>query len=117
MSVFAFAMYSGSYSLRDRMMEDPIGFFLTWATYRTWLPGDSRGWIEYRKGWHLPDPAREQESKFYMSEDACWLTPAQRSAVEKQIAETCSIRGWNSHAVNTLLSPPSRPLRKRSESI
>ena len=27
-------------------MEDPIGFFLTWVTYGTWLPGDSRGWVE-----------------------------------------------------------------------
>ena len=37
-------------------LPEPIAFFLTWATYVTWLPGDDRGWIEYRHGWQLPDP-------------------------------------------------------------
>jgi REP element-mobilizing transposase RayT len=35
-----------------------------------------------------------------MTEDACILTPAQRQAVEAQIAETCAHRGWTLHAVN-----------------
>ncbi len=30
----------------DVVMEDPIGYFLTWVTYGTRLPGDSRGWVE-----------------------------------------------------------------------
>jgi hypothetical protein len=29
-------------------MDDPIGYFLTWVTYGTWLPGDARGWVEYQ---------------------------------------------------------------------
>ena len=37
-------------------MPEPLAYFLTWATYGTWLPGDERGWIEYRHGWKLPDP-------------------------------------------------------------
>jgi REP element-mobilizing transposase RayT len=64
------------------------------------LPGDARGWVEFRHGWHLPDAIKELESKAKMSEDACTLTPAQRKAVEDQIAETCRIRGWILHAVN-----------------
>jgi REP element-mobilizing transposase RayT len=34
-------------------MQDPIGYFLTWVTYGTWLPGDARGWVEFQKGWQL----------------------------------------------------------------
>jgi REP element-mobilizing transposase RayT len=81
-------------------MDDPIGYFLTWVTYGTWLPGDSRGWVEYRHGWQLPDPVRELEAAARMTEDACRLTDQQREAVQRQIAETCRHRGWHLHAVN-----------------
>jgi REP element-mobilizing transposase RayT len=82
------------------MMDDPIGFFLTWTTYGTWLPGDARGWVEYRHGWQLPDPVRELEAAAKMTEGACRLTEEQREAVEKQIGETCQHRGWRLCAVN-----------------
>ena len=82
------------------MHGDPIGYFLTWVTYGTWLPGDARGWIKYQAGWQLPDPIRVRESKARMSEGACILTMEQRRAVEAQIAETCAHRGWTLHAVN-----------------
>lgn len=82
------------------MMEDPIGFFLTWVTYGTWLPGDKRGWVEYHRGWQLPDPMLESEAKARMADDACRLTREQRDAVEIQIGLTCRHRGWDLHAVN-----------------
>ena len=82
------------------MHGDPIGYFLTWVTYGTWLPGDVRGWVEYRRGWQLPDPIREREANARMTENACFLTSLQRQAVEVQIAETCAHRGWTLHAVN-----------------
>jgi REP element-mobilizing transposase RayT len=82
------------------MHEDPLGYFLTWVTYGTWLPGDSRGWVEYRHGWQLPDPIRELEAQARMTEDACLLTPVQRLSVERQITETCAHRDWVLHAVN-----------------
>jgi hypothetical protein len=82
------------------MHGDPIGYFLTWATYGTWLPGDARGWVEFCHGWQLPDPIRELEAKALMTEDACILTPTHRQAVEEQIAETCAHRGWTLHTVN-----------------
>ncbi|MBX3449952.1 MAG: transposase [Planctomycetaceae bacterium] len=81
-------------------MAEPIAFFLTWNTYGTWLPGDSRGWVEYRRGWQLPDPVLERENVARMTEDACRLTAEQRVAVERQIAETCQHRQWHLHAVN-----------------
>ena len=44
--------------LQQPPMPDPLAYFITWATYGTWLPGDERGWVEYRHGWQLPDRAR-----------------------------------------------------------
>ena len=82
------------------MTEDPLGFLLTWGTYGTWLPGDSRGWVEYHNGWQFPAPILELESAASMTEDACRLNHAQRFAVEQQIAETCAYRRWHLHAVN-----------------
>ena len=81
-------------------MDDPIGFFLTWNTYGTWLPGDARGWVEYQRGWQMPDPIRELEAAARMTEDACLLNLEQRVAVEKQIAATCRFRHWHLHALN-----------------
>ena len=81
-------------------MPEPLAYFLTWSTYGTWLPGDERGWIERGKGWQLPDPIRKLEAGARMSEDACRLDGEQRDVVERQVAETCKIRGWELHAVN-----------------
>ena len=81
-------------------MDDPIAFFLTITTYGTWLPGDARGWIEYRHGWQLPDAAHELEARARMTENACTLTPHERVIVEQQVRETCEHRGWILHAVN-----------------
>ncbi len=107
----------------DEIMNDPIGFFLTWATYGTWLPGDSRGWVEYRHGWQLPDPVREVEAAANMMADACRLTEKQREAVEVQIGETCCHRGWHLHVVNcrsnhvhvVVSAPNTRPRKIRTD--
>ena len=81
-------------------MPEPLAYFLTWPTYGTWLPGDERGWIQYGRGWQFPDAVRELEAEAKMTECACRLDGEQRDAVERQIAETCAIRGWELHAVN-----------------
>ena len=81
-------------------MVDPIAFFITVATYGTWLPGDQRGWVEYHKGWQMPDSVRELEAAAKLNEDAKVLSSAQRHLVEVQVRETCSHRKWICHAVN-----------------
>lgn len=80
--------------------DDPIAFFLTWVTYGTWLPGDSRGWVEYRHGWQIPSPPLEADCEARMSDDAVRLPPEQRQAVENQIREPCQRRGGQLHAAN-----------------
>ena len=81
-------------------MPEALAYFLTWSTYGTWLPGDQRGWIQYAHGWQLPDAVRTLEAEAKMTEDACRLDGEQRGVVERQIAETCAVRGWELHAVN-----------------
>ena len=81
-------------------MPDPLGFFLTWATYGTWLPGDERGWVWHGKGFQVPDPIQKLEAEARMTEVACILDPEQRSVVETTIAKHCGIRHWQLHAVN-----------------
>ena len=81
-------------------MDDPIALFLTWSTYGTWLPGDSRGWVDYGRGWRLPVPWRQLETAARMTEDACRLTSEMRAAVEQQLEETCGIRSWQLFAKN-----------------
>lgn len=80
--------------------DDPIAFFLTWVTYGTWLPGDKRGWVEYRHGWKPPSHELEADCRSRMDEEAVKLTSSQRWTVEQQVAETCRYRGWHLHAVN-----------------
>jgi REP element-mobilizing transposase RayT len=81
-------------------MSDPVGYFLTWATYGTWLPGDARGWVKYGHGFQLPDPILELESAVLLTEDACVLAPQKRQLVEKTTEDHCKIWGWTLHAVN-----------------
>ncbi len=81
-------------------MPDALAYFLTWPTYGTWLPGDERGWVQYRRGMQLPDPILQQEAAAQMTEYACRLDHEQRQVVETTIADHCRIRGWTLHAVN-----------------
>jgi hypothetical protein len=81
-------------------LPNPLAYFLTWSTYGTWLPGDERGWVEYRRGWQLPDPVRKRQAAARMTEGACLQDPEQRRLVEQTIADDCRIRGWQLHVVN-----------------
>ena len=80
--------------------DNPSAFLFTWSTYGTWLPGDARGWVEYRHGFQLPSPILELECAARMTEEACRLAPHQRERVHEQVAETCEHKQWVLHAVN-----------------
>ena len=81
-------------------LAEPLAYFLTWPTYGTWLPGDERGWVQYRRGWQLPDPVKKLEVTARMANDACRLSDQERRVVEATIASHCRIRNWTLHAVN-----------------
>ncbi len=104
------------------MFSEPLAYFLTWNTYGTWLPGDSRGWVEYGRGWRMPNPILEREAAASMTSGACRLGREERLAVEDQVAETCELRGWTLYAVNcrsnhvhvVLAAPATSPKTVRS---
>ena len=81
-------------------LPEPLAYFLTWTTYGTWLPGDKRGWVRYRRGWQIPDPVKKLEATARMTDDACRLNDQGRRVVEATIASHCRIRNWTLHAVN-----------------
>jgi REP element-mobilizing transposase RayT len=96
--------------------EDPLAYFITVPTYGTWLPGDERGWVEYRHGWQLPSRVLAEDCVARMTEDACVLSTVEREIVERQIAETCCYKGWQLHAVkcrsnhmHIVVSSPANP--------
>ena len=84
---------------------EPLADFLTWPTDGTWLPGDERGWVEYRHGWQLADPARQREAQARLTEDACLLDQDQRRLVALTIADHCRVRGWTLDTVNCRSNP------------
>jgi len=81
-------------------MEDVIGYFLTWTTYGTWLPGDERGWHDWRQGWHPADRRIAEYARSTMTEEAVILNDAQRKVVEATIEKHCQIRNWHLWARN-----------------
>jgi REP element-mobilizing transposase RayT len=82
------------------ILPEPLGYFLTWTTYGTWLPGDERGWVKRGRGHQLPDSPLRLEALARMAEDACRLDEDERRLVEVTIADHCRIRGWTLRAVN-----------------
>ena len=81
-------------------MRAPFGYFLTWTTYGTWLPGDGRGWVgKHDTGHQPPDPERQSVARGLMKESPVYLEPAARRAAEAGIREVCLRYGWTLHAV------------------
>ena len=84
----------------EPLLAEPLASFLTGPTSGTWLPGDAHGWVEYRHGGQLPDPARKREPQARLTEDACLLDQDQRRLVEVTLADPCRVRGWTLSTVH-----------------
>jgi REP element-mobilizing transposase RayT len=81
-------------------MNDPITYFITWTTYGTWLPGDTRGWRKTKQGDQPPQPLLEAWCRNRMTESPVLLNETQRDKVESVCREHAQIRGWVLHAVS-----------------
>ena len=79
---------------------EPIAFFLTWTTYGSWLPGDSRGWTDGRGHLRTAEPARTLQASRLLAECTLTMGVHQQSVVADVIATHCSIRGWTLHAIS-----------------
>ena len=82
-------------------MPAPLAYLITWTTYRTWLPGDERKWVEFGKvGIREPDASRKQHAVERMKSEPVLLCPDERRLVEETIRKHCGIRNWGLHALN-----------------
>ena len=81
-------------------MNEPITYFITWTTYGSWFPGDSRGWRKSKAGEQPPQPLLEDWCRDRMTEEAVVLTSDQRQKVEDVCHRHAEIRGWVLHAVS-----------------
>ncbi|HEX3152413.1 MAG TPA: hypothetical protein VHR66_30345 [Gemmataceae bacterium] len=81
-------------------MKWPLGYFITWTTYGTWLHGDERGSFD-RNGDFVPaDPARREAAEAIMVDDPVILSTEQRAAVDALLVDACARRDWVLHARN-----------------
>ena len=81
-------------------MNEPHTYFITWTTYGTWLPGDSRGWRKTKAGEQPPQPLLEDWCRDRMTEEPVELTGDQRQKVEEVCRRHAEIRGWLLHALS-----------------
>jgi REP element-mobilizing transposase RayT len=81
-------------------MSDFICILITWTTYGTWLPGDSRGWRKKLAGDQVPRTLLEQWCRKQMAGEAVLLRPHDRETVEGACREHCEFRGWHLFAVS-----------------
>jgi len=81
-------------------MNDIPSYFITWRTYGTWLPGDSRGWRKRRKGDRKPQPLLEDWCRERLSEQPVILAEPHRDRVEAVCQEHATLRGWELHTVS-----------------
>ncbi len=86
-------------SLRTLVIAAYFTSLITWTTYGTWLPGDSRGWRKRGRGPKVPQPLLEDWCRRQMQDEAVLLRPADRNTVEAAIREHCEVRGWQLFAV------------------
>ena len=79
--------------------DEPIGYFITWTVYGTFLHGDQRGWRQ-RGGQNLPRPRLERWQRDRLRHDVILLTKEHRSIVKTRIVEHCKHRGWKLWVAN-----------------
>ncbi len=80
--------------------SEPVAFFLTWSTYGSWLPGDSRGWVDNHGVMRPPNDRLRRFVAGTLRGPPVILASAQRQLVERAVAEQCGFRVWTLHAVN-----------------
>jgi REP element-mobilizing transposase RayT len=109
---------TGNYG--DTMTRQPLGYFITFTTYGSWLHGDRRGSIlrgETTK--FLPEnPALRAYEESIQEHQAFVLDSEAQEIVKQTILETCRFREWLLYAahirsthVHLVLKADARPER------
>lgn len=87
------------------MASSPLGYFITYRTYGTWLHGDEKGSVDrshngYGASLLPPDEDRRARSERRMLDDAVTLNALRRGIVDETIRQVCEHRGWTLHELN-----------------
>jgi REP element-mobilizing transposase RayT len=77
------------------MNTSPLGLFITWTVYGTFLPGDVRGWKHRSAGAQLTEPLLETWHRDRLNHDIITLNYSMQSVAEAAICEICSVRFWS----------------------
>jgi REP element-mobilizing transposase RayT len=81
------------------MNAEPLGLFITWTVYGTYLPGDSRGWTHRDAGHQLGRPQLEKWQRLRLRHPPMTLTQSMRCVTDQAIREICRVRNWSLWAV------------------
>ena len=76
-----------------KISDEPIGYFLTWTVYGTFLQGDSRWW-KTNAGSSPPQPKLEQWHRDRLKHNIILLNEKHQLIVRTRIVEHCDHRGW-----------------------
>lgn len=80
--------------------DEPVGFFITWTVYGTFLQGDARWWRKKGRGEQPPEPLLEQWHRSRLKHDIILLTDQLRQVVNAKVVEHCQHRQWKLWIVN-----------------
>ena len=76
------------------IIDAPLGFFITWTVYGTFLQGDERWWRKGRFGTLPPQPLLQQWHRDRLKYDVVPLSVEHRKIVEDEIRMHCEHRQW-----------------------
>ena len=86
-------------------MSDPVGYFITWTCYGSWVHGDDRRSVDaehhtFGTAYAPADRSRSDAARRRMRHAPVVLNEAARAVVHETIAAHCDHRGWELCAVN-----------------
>ena len=74
--------------------DEPLGYFITWTVYGTFLQGDGRWWRKTRQSSQTPQPVLEQWHRDRLKHDVILLSDQHGEVVESEIRSHCEHRQW-----------------------
>ncbi len=82
------------------LTDEPLGYFITWSVYGTFLQGDDRWWRKKRQGSHAPQPRLEQWHQDRLQHIVILLSDEHREIVKFEIPAHCEHRKWRLWTAN-----------------
>ncbi len=74
--------------------NEPLGYFITWTVYGTWLQGDVRGWRRFHGANEKPQPLLADWRRDQLLHPILLLDDSLRDVVRHEIEVHCRRRSW-----------------------